>query len=914
MKIYIINLRKDIEKKNRIKNRLDFLKIKYEFFDAIDGKQISHKGIYTGWCDTYNNRYVTKGEVGCSLSHYYIWEKIINENIEKAIILEDDVEILDKHFIEKVNNVTEFYDLLYLSRKKITGEVEKSINEEINICSTSYWLCAYCITIECARKIKNDIFYNNIIPVDEYLPYLYSNMYNKHLDNIYSNIPKIKSLTFKNNLLKPEVNAFQKSTTFFSEPCEIYREDIILVTVASDMNDCLKRYISSCKKFGFNPIVLGLGKPWNGGDMEKGPGGGQKIILLQDYLKKQTENKLIVFTDSYDVICNNNINNLINNYKKFYDNKIVFASENSCWPDKDLENLYPNVNKSNKYLNSGLFIGYINDIKNIIKKEIKPYEDDQLYYTYEFLCNQDDIKLDYDNKLFLCLNCSENEYNINKSKSLLYYKHNIPTFLHGNGPPKIKRRLNYVSNYLCNNYNSTYGYKNINRLQNYQPDITIIFEETNIPCKIVIEGICNLKYPRDKVNFIYLYNKIPELEIIKGYKNIICDYKNQEYLLNNIKKIESKNIYLENNEIEKLNTIILRERKDTHEILKITDKIKGAKVFYINSHCKLTNNNVIQYLLNENKSFIGPLLRNPNSLYSNFWGDLDNNNYYKRSHNYIDILENKETSCWNVPYVGYCFFINKELFSIKNLISNLDKGEGYDMALCYNIRKSNIFINILNTDIFGFYTDEIGIRQNNISLNDYNSNKLLWEKKYLDSSFNTNIIMKEIGNNISKVKIFSETFCEEIIKLTNNKGWSKGGESYFDKRLGGKESHPTQDIHLNEIELQDMWKWIVDNYISKLVWNKYKYSTKNINISFVVKYDMEGQKSLRNHHDSSTYTINICLNKDFEGGGCHFIKDDLKIINKDIGTMILHPGKLTHYHSGLPITSGKRFILVSFIN
>ena len=46
----------------------------------------------------------------------------------------------------------------------------------------------------------------------------------------------------------------------------------------------------------------------------------------------------------------------------------------------------------------------------------------------------------------------------------------------------------------------------------------------------------------------------------------------------------------------------------------------------------------------------------------------------------------------------------------------------------------------------------------------------------------------------------------------------------------------------------------------------------------------------------------------------HWVATNLKCINKDIGSIILHPGKLTHYHQGLPITSGKRLILVSFID
>ena len=77
---------------------------------------------------------------------------------------------------------------------------------------------------------------------------------------------------------------------------------------------------------------------------------------------------------------------------------------------------------------------------------------------------------------------------------------------------------------------------------------------------------------------------------------------------------------------------------------------------------------------------------------------------------------------------------------------------------------------------------------------------------------------------------------------------------------------------------------------------------------------MMGQKELKPHHDSSAFTVNICLNNDFEGGGCEFIHQKTKVVNKDIGSLIIHPGRVTHYHQGLPITRGTRYILVSFVN
>ena len=46
-------------------------------------------------------------------------------------------------------------------------------------------------------------------------------------------------------------------------------------------------------------------------------------------------------------------------------------------------------------------------------------------------------------------------------------------------------------------------------------------------------------------------------------------------------------------------------------------------------------------------------------------------------------------------------------------------------------------------------------------------------------------------------------------------------------------------------------------------------------MNFVVRYRPDEQPSLRPHHDSSTYTINIALNRvgiDYEGGGCRFLR------------------------------------------
>ena len=232
--------------------------------------------------------------------------------------------------------------------------------------------------------------------------------------------------------------------------------------------------------------------------------------------------------------------------------------------------------------------------------------------------------------------------------------------------------------------------------------------------------------------------------------------------------------------------------------------------------------------------------------------------------------------------------------------------EDKDIELCYQIRKSNNFMHLINKKIYANFKDS-----DNFGLLDYNNSN--WELKYINKDFK----VEELKYDVNKLYLFTNDFCKEVIEIAEiNNLWSKGGESYYDPRIKNVEPYPTKDIQLKDLKLEDMWQFIMNKYIKPFVKEKFNYNTKETNINFIVKYslDKEGQRKLDPHHDSSTYTINVCLNDEFEGGGCRFVRQNYDICNKDIGSLILHPGKLTHYHQGLEISKGTRYLLVSFVN
>ncbi len=909
MKILVINLEHAKEKKYKMETILSSISSNYEFFNGINGKQLKSNeySVNLDWYNPCDNTHMTLGEIGCALSHYNIWKKIIDENIETAIILEDDIEIVDPDFLNICKNIDpQLYDLIYLSRKKMLDISETSatnINNNLVEPCFSYWTSAYILSLSGAKKLCLNLYLNNLIPVDEYMGYIagksqHHNIDSQNiLDKYYGSIKKnlFKSFAFEPQLIKPDSSAFSNSSTFHSTRCSQFRDDIMCITVGTDNNDCCKRYVESCKKYGIEPIILGMGEQWLGGNMIDGPGGGHKINLLKKYLESISDNKILIFTDCYDVIMNNNINIIIEKYKKLFHGKIVFAGETSCWPDKNLIASYPEHTKNipTRYLNSGLFIGYTNDIKNVLSENILDNSDDQLYYTNLFL-KQDNITIDYNCELFLCLNGITDRINIDKSMNCLIYNNNRPTFIHGNGPENIKLFFNNIITNYCTSYNSIYGYYYTNKISNNKLLFVLKEEDKYTNINDWLNGIKNLDYNKKDISIIFVHNT--DFAITR-FQNIIS---RDEYNYIKIVRTFSYNIWF--------------------DVFNNIDNIEFDYLLFCKSNSIITNPDTINILLSQNKDIIAPLLIKKGLLFSNFWGDVDNTGYYSQSSNYLDIINYNERGCWNVPYISDTILIHKDYINMYNFTNIKNNIDDPDLIFCYNIRDNYNFMYILNTENYGYYDAEnsVNTTPETINLNTINTNKKLWESKYLNPLFiNDDIytVHKDLGNDIHFLQLFTPIFCKEIIEVSENNGsWSKGGNSYYDNRINNIENHPTRDIQLYDINLEEMWKKIIDYYIARFMWKHYRFSTKGQNISFVVKYSLDGQRELNPHHDSSAYTVNMCLNSDFSGGGCRFIKQNKVIINKEIGSLVIHPGRITHYHEGLPISDGIRYILISFID
>lgn len=226
--IIIINLARRYNKKKSIISKLNEAEIKcdIDFFSAIDGHNLNEKKVQQMGFHYYESMkmpddsiwHLTFGEVACAISHYQVWEKIVRENRRCTLILEDDA-IFVKGFGSKLQEIlTQIqdnsidYDLLYLSRDtehtkyptKIQLPKEERISKNLVIPQYCHWLCAYVLKLEGAEKLLATDFCQHLIPVDMFIPAMYSSHYSTSILKHYSKFELIRALAVTPNLIVQE--------------------------------------------------------------------------------------------------------------------------------------------------------------------------------------------------------------------------------------------------------------------------------------------------------------------------------------------------------------------------------------------------------------------------------------------------------------------------------------------------------------------------------------------------------------------------------------------------------------------------------------------------------------------------------------------------------------------------------------
>lgn len=184
--IYMINLLRRPERRKRMQNLFKELGIKAEIIDAVDGRTLNESFLkkwgvtpMTEYSDPYHKRPMTMGEIGCFLSHYVVWQKVLKHGYKSVMVLEDDVRF-EPFFRQKVNYVlaelTDLgikWDLVYMGRKRLVKSESLVEGSKFLVwAGYSYWTLGYILSQTGAEKLIGAMPLGKLIPVDEFLPIL----------------------------------------------------------------------------------------------------------------------------------------------------------------------------------------------------------------------------------------------------------------------------------------------------------------------------------------------------------------------------------------------------------------------------------------------------------------------------------------------------------------------------------------------------------------------------------------------------------------------------------------------------------------------------------------------------------------------------------------------------------------------
>uniref|UniRef100_A0AAX7V613 Procollagen-lysine,2-oxoglutarate 5-dioxygenase 1 n=1 Tax=Astatotilapia calliptera TaxID=8154 RepID=A0AAX7V613_ASTCA len=703
-----------------------------------------------------------------------------------------------------------------------------------------------------------------------------------------------------------------------------FPDKLLVVTVATKETDGYRRFLRTAKHFNYTVKVLGRDQKWKGGDYMSAPGGGQKVRLLKEGLKEMKDDgQIILFIDSYDVVFASGPKELL---KKFQQTKhrVVFSSETLIWPDRHLEDKYPHVREGNRFLGSGGFIGYLPNIKELIANWTGDDGDsDQLFFTKVYTDQSKRVRLKsinitLDNKcrLFQNLHGALDDVVLKFEDSQVRLRNvlydTLPVIVHGNGPTKLQ--INYLGNYIPNTWTFESGctvchedLRSLTALQeNEYPLVVIgIFIQQPTPfVTVFFERLLKLQHPKNKIK-LFIFNK--EAHHQRQVRSFLKDYGS---LYENVTVIEPE------------------------------EEMDGACVFFFSDLCRrdqdcdyffsldievvLKNKDTLKILIEQNLPIVAPMITRAGRLWSNFWGALSGDGYYARSEDYVDIVQGRRVGVWNVPYVSNVYLVKGSLLRRELKDYELFSSSDPDMAFCHNIRNKGIFMYVTNMHTFGriLSTENYQTGHLHNDLWQIFENPVDWEERYIHENYTRIMKDKLIENPCPDVywfPVFSTVACNHMIEEMEHYGkWSGGGNA--DNRItGGYENVPTIDIHMIQINFEKEWQKFLVEYVVPITEKMFPgyYTKAHFELAFVVRYKPDEQPSLRPHHDASTFTVNIALNQvdlDYQGGGCRFLRYDCSIQAPRKGWALLHPGRLTHYHEGLPTTAGVRYIAVSFVD
>lgn len=215
MKIFVINLDKNTERMRFIDAQLKKLSAEYERVPAVYGAELSRNERKEKFAAFHSflamGFKMRPGEIGCSLSHVNIYNKMIDADIKYALILEDDVKI-NSNIIYVLENVEHYLDarkpqVFILS----SYGVAQRQNDGIERIQSAMCTDGYVVTLEGAKLISKHN-YPVVVVADRWSRFV--KRYGLELYRVWPTVVEQQQMDFISDISFPLKKGF-KTTLFY---------------------------------------------------------------------------------------------------------------------------------------------------------------------------------------------------------------------------------------------------------------------------------------------------------------------------------------------------------------------------------------------------------------------------------------------------------------------------------------------------------------------------------------------------------------------------------------------------------------------------------------------------------------------------------------------------------------------------
>jgi len=188
MNIICISLAKRTDRWNRISKEAREAGLPITRVDAVDASTfVAHQHPALTLATAHNIYFKTRrsnyeidaaGAIGCSLSHFKVWEDLLSSNVNATLVFEDDSSVpvgLKEKLVKILNDVPPDWDVLQLQRTKfgggVTGCKPLKDNNPWQLCTSLMGTHAYIVSKQGAKKLL-DKAYPIELHVDAYMAYM----------------------------------------------------------------------------------------------------------------------------------------------------------------------------------------------------------------------------------------------------------------------------------------------------------------------------------------------------------------------------------------------------------------------------------------------------------------------------------------------------------------------------------------------------------------------------------------------------------------------------------------------------------------------------------------------------------------------------------------------------------------------